>query len=562
MPSSERSEGHYWDFHEAINDFMEAREQAAMQAVVARLTGRSNELLSYEEVAEKLKLSQSTELGRRDIPLNAIVGSVGRYTDFTRTFLPRHDFDRNRWANVKAAMASGKGVPPIDVYKVGEVYFVRDGNHRVSVARQDGATTIEANIIEVHTPVPLTPDVQADDLILKAEYAEFLEQTGFHLVCADVDLSLTAPGQYSRLKEHIDVHRYFMGQDQKREIPYDEAIRDWHQEVYLPLVLAIREQGLLRWFPGRTEADLYLWVSEQRAALEEELGWKIRPEAAVTDVAAKESPAERQAVGDWRKTKIADRYTDRLFLDILVPLNGETDSWQALDQALFVARREQAQVHGLHIVAADGLRESPEAQAIQATFKKYCDRAGVTGSLAIETGEIARKICERAVLTDMVVLNVAHPPAGGLASLGSGLRTIIWRCARPVLTVPGWSTKLSRALLAYDGSSKSREALFVATYLAERWQTALTVVSATDGSRPSAEAMQYVHTYLDWHEVQAEFVQAEGAPGETVLKTAQERAIDLIMMGGYGATPMKEVILGSTVNRVLRETSCPVFICR
>ena len=562
MPSSERAEGRYWNYREAIEDFLEAREQAAMQAVVARLTGRSNELLSYEDVAAKLKLSQSRDLGRRDIPLDAIVGSVGRYTDFTRTFLPRHDFDRNRWASVKAAMGSDRGVPPIDVYKVGDVYFVRDGNHRVSIARLEGAATIEANVIEVHTAVPLTPDVRPDDLIVKAEYADFLEQTHFHDICPGVDLSLTAPGQYERLKDHIDVHRYFMGLDQKRDVAYAEAVRDWHQEVYLPLVLAIREQGLLHWFPGRTEADLYLWVSEQRAALEEELGWKIRPEAAVNEVAAKEHPTGRQAVGDWRKTKIADRYTDRLFLDILVPLNGETASWQALDQALFIARRERAQVRGLYIVAGDALRESPEAQAIQAIFQKTCDEAGVPGSLAIESGEIARKICERAVLTDMVVLNVAHPPSGGLASLGSGLRTIIWRCARPVLTVPGWSTKLSRALLAYDGSSKSREALFVATYLAERWQTALTVVAATDGSRPSPEALRYLHTYLEWHEVQADFVQASGAPGEAVLKTAEERRIELIMMGGYGATPVKEVILGSTVNHVLRQTPCPVFICR
>jgi hypothetical protein len=324
------------DFREAIYDFMQARQQAAMQGVMARLTGRSNELLSFEEVAQKLKLSQSTDLGRREIPLDGIVGSVGRYTDFTRTFLPLHDRDQDRWAGVKAAMVSPKGVPPIDVYKVGEVYFVRDGNHRVSVARQSRSPSIEANVIEVHTDVPLTPDIRPDDLILKAEYADFLAQTRFHDICPDTDLSLTAPGQYGRLKDHIEVHRYFMGMNLKRDISFAEAVKDWHATVYLPLVLAIREQGLLRWFPGRTEADLYLWVSEHRAALEEELGWKIRPEAAVADVAVKESAGEDQAlaVGGWRKAKITDRYTDRLFLDILVPLNGETASWQALDQAL------------------------------------------------------------------------------------------------------------------------------------------------------------------------------------------------------------------------------------
>jgi nucleotide-binding universal stress UspA family protein len=530
---------------------------------MAPLTGKSNELLSYDEVAEKLKLTPGAEVGRRDIPLDAIVGSVGRYTDFSRTFLPLHDFDQTRWAKVKTAMESGLGVPPIDVYKVGEVYFVRDGNHRVSVARRLGAKTIEANIIEVPTKVPLTPEVEPDDLILKAEQADFLEHSHLDELCPGIDFTLTVPGQYARLQEHIDVHRYYLGLEQKREISYREAVEHWYQTVYLPLVMAIRDAGLLRGFPGRTETDLYLWVADHRAALEEELGWHIRPEAAITDLAVRQraADAEMTAVGGWRKSKIADRYTDRLFSDLLVPLNGESESWQALDQALLIARRERATVHGLHVVAAEADTEGDTARAIQAQFKKQCERAGVAGSLAVEPGEIARKICERALLTDLVVLNVAHPPAG-LASLGSGLRTIIWRCARPILAVSGWSTLVDRALLAFDGSPKSREALFVATYLAERWQIALTVISAVDGVRVTPAALVDVQRYLDLHEVAADVLSVSGPIAEAILAAAEERHINLLMLGGYGANPVKEVILGSTVNRVLREAPCPIFICR
>jgi nucleotide-binding universal stress UspA family protein len=553
-----------YGFRDAITDFVAARQQAALQSVMAQFTGKSNELLSFNEVAQKLKLTPGSDLGRRDIPLDAIVGSVGRYTDFSRTFLPLHDRDQARWAGVKSAMNSQAGVPPIDVYKVGDVYFVRDGNHRVSVARQAGNTHIEANVIEVHSKVPLTPDVEPDDLILKAEYAEFLEHTHLDELCPGADFSLTVPGQYARLEEHLDVHRYYMGLDQQRDITHAEAAPHWYQTVYLPLVIAIRDAGLLRGFPGRTETDLYLWVSEHRVALEKELGWSIRPEAAIADLAVRQrsGDAETTAVGSWRKSKVADRYTDRLFRDILVPLNGEPDSWQALDQALFIARHETATVHGLHVVAAAADAESETAHAIQAQFKELCDRAGVPGSLAAEPGEIARKICERALLADLVVLNVAHPPGGGLASLGSGLRAIIWRCARPMLAVPGWSTEVNRALLAFDGSPKAREALFVATYLAERWQTALTVVAVADGSRVTPGALADAQRYLDLHELTAEFVNAAGPIADAILTLADERHINLLMLGGYSANPVKEVIVGSTVNRMLREAPCPIFICR
>jgi len=110
----------HFNFQRAINDFQYARQKAGIQEVLTRITGRSNKLLSYDEVAEKLKLKIRTERGLQQVPLDAIVGSVGRYTDFTRTFLPRRSNDQERWARVKAAMERGEGLPPIEVYKVGE----------------------------------------------------------------------------------------------------------------------------------------------------------------------------------------------------------------------------------------------------------------------------------------------------------------------------------------------------------------------------------------------------------------------------------------------------------
>jgi hypothetical protein len=267
-----------------------------MEAIMARLTGKSIDLLSYEDVRQKLKGRGSIARGLQDIPLNAIVGSVGRYTDFTRSFLPRRDSNQQRWARVKEKVTDLGGLPPIEVYQIGEAYFVQDGNHRVSVARELDATHIQAYVTEIRTRVPLSPDDQPDDLILKAEYANFLEQTQVDKLRPESDLSVTVPGQCRKLEEHIQVHRYFMGLEQKREIPYQEAVAHWYDEVYLPVVHVIQEQGILRDFPQRTETDLYLWVSQHRAALGERLGWEIKPEAAATDLAAHSSSRPQRIV--------------------------------------------------------------------------------------------------------------------------------------------------------------------------------------------------------------------------------------------------------------------------
>jgi hypothetical protein len=126
--------------------------------------------------------------------------------------------------------------------------------------------------------------VKPDDLILKAEYADFLEKTRLDEYRPQSDLNVTVPGQYPILLEHIDMHRYFMGLDYQRDVSYEEAVTHWYDHVYLPIVQIIRERGILRFFPDRTETDLYLWIAEHRAALEKELGWRINPEDAAIDL--------------------------------------------------------------------------------------------------------------------------------------------------------------------------------------------------------------------------------------------------------------------------------------
>ena len=338
-----------YKFQMAIHDFQSARKKAGIQEVLARITGKSTQLLSYEEVAEKLKLRVRTERGVQHIPLDAIVGSVGRYTDFTRTFLPRSDKDQQRWASVKTAfMESGASLPPIEVYKVGEAYFVVDGNHRVSIARQEGLVSIEAHVIEFKTDTPLTPNVQPDDLIIKAEYVEFLDATNIHRAYPNADLSVTSCCQYEKLMDQIHVCQYILQEERKQDVSLQDAAESWYDTIYIPLAEAIRDRGLLRWFPNRTITDLYLWISENRAALEKELGWEIQSDIAATDLILQRSV--KSEPGSWRKAQTISRYTDHLFEDILVPLSGYKESWDSLDQAILIAQRENAKLHGLHIV--------------------------------------------------------------------------------------------------------------------------------------------------------------------------------------------------------------------
>ncbi len=579
---SEPSELGFWS---ALRDFHQARRRAALEEILARMSGKPVDLLSYEEVRQKLKARGSIPRGLQDIPLNAIVGSVGRYADFTRSFLPRRDSDRDRWARVKAKVTGLEGLPPIEVYQIGEAYFVQDGNHRVSVAQELGATYIQAYVTEVHTKVPLSPDDQPDDLILKAEYADFLDHTHLDTLRPEADLNVTVPGQYQALEEHIEVHRYFMGLEQKRDIPYAEAVAHWYDEVYMPVVQIIREKGILRDFPGRTEADLYLWVSEHRAALEKALGWEIRPEAAATDLAERSTARRGRTVarvsakildaitpdklesgpspGEWRREHLATHQDGHLFSDILVPLSGHKSGWHALEQALEVARREGGRLHGLHVVSSEVERDSEKVRAVLAEFNRRCEAAGIPGKLAIEAGGIAQKICERNRWVDLMVVNLAYPPPPqAVARLSWGFRTLIQRCASPILVVPGTSSPLDRALLAYDGSPKANEALFVATYLSGRWNIPLAVVTIIESGYFPPETLIQAQKYLESHGVYATYVQESGTVPEMILKTAEEQRSNLLIMGGYGHNPMVTVVLSSKVDQVLRASRQPMLICR
>ena len=574
-------------FIEAQRHFGYARLQADLERVLARLTGKSPDLLSYEAVRKQLIATSVSKQVLKDIPLDAIVGSVGRYTDFTRSFLPLRDSDKTRWANIEVEFESMEGLPPIEVYQIGDSYFVIDGNHRVSVAHQLGATHIEAYVTEVKTKVPLPPNTKPDDLILRARYARFLEQTQLDEHYPDVDLTMTAAGNYRILEHQIELYRHWLQQEKQRDVLYSDAAANWYIHNYVPVVGVIRARGMLRDFSNRTEADLYVWIVKHMEELQERWGWQVEPEAAISDLVEDYSNNPRYRLarmgekllervipgllddgpppGQWRQKAHPSTQNQRLFSRILVSINGQEQDWAALEQGVLVAKRENAWLRGIHFVESMEEAGGESEQAVREEFRQRCKQHGIDGDFTFETGKIALTLSERARWSDLLVINLSNafdPPA--VNRLSANLEVLIRRCPRPILAVPASPSPLNRALLAYDGSAKAKEALFVAAYLAAQWQIPLVVVSVEEEQHFNGTALRRAQSYLQSHqiEIEAVYVSKNGSVPKAILNTAEEHHCDVIIMGGYGRSPMLEVVLGSAVDEVLRTSKWPVLICR
>jgi len=275
-------------------DFDAALKKGFWRSIFAWFTQRNNELLPFDEVRRALPTHSQHYIGMREIPMRHIVGSVGRYNDFDRVFLPRRRALRERWASIDSALLKDIHLPAIEVYKVGSVYFVLDGNHRVSVAREHGQEFIDAMVIELEVPFEVDTEIDIDEFILKSEKATFLTNSLLMKTVPEAEVEFSLPGGYSKLDEHIRVHTYFMSKEQSRDVPLDEGTRDWYDHVYLPLVRVVRHYKILDRFPGRTESDLYLWIIDHLWYLRQEYGQEVSMEQAAEDY------TEKYARQSWR----------------------------------------------------------------------------------------------------------------------------------------------------------------------------------------------------------------------------------------------------------------------
>lgn len=243
-------------------DFGRAKRRGEWRRVLSFVTGQPTLLLPFDLVRDKVGMQSSSYSGIREIEIDKVIGSVNRYREFDREFLPKRWRTADRWSRVRESFEEGPGYSPIKVYQVGDAYFVVDGNHRVSVARQLGIRRIEAEITRFEPTVPIDEHTDVRSLIVKAEYGEFLRATRLDAMRPRQRIEFTRPGRYAILLEHIEKHRYFKSLDEGRGISYEEAVASWYDNVYSPLVEILRSEGMLKSFPKRTEADLYVWISK------------------------------------------------------------------------------------------------------------------------------------------------------------------------------------------------------------------------------------------------------------------------------------------------------------
>jgi hypothetical protein len=276
------------DPHEQSDrDFSRARRKAFLRRIGAylRRDPASNQLLSFDEVKGALGAISQVYLGLREVPVSKIVGSVGRHRDFDRAFLPSKPDLATRWRRIDEIMHREEELPPVSLYKIGDAYFVKDGNHRVSVARQQGVEMIDAEVIELRSRVPVDSALTARDLLHKLEHRHLLERLPIDRVLPEIEVEFSDVADYRRLATYIEAHGFRVSQLWKRYVSPEEVLRDWYEFDYCPIAEMIREEHILDAFPDRTELDLYLWIvyHRERLALEAR-DEKISPQAAKDDI--------------------------------------------------------------------------------------------------------------------------------------------------------------------------------------------------------------------------------------------------------------------------------------
>lgn len=246
--------------------FSKAISKAFIQELKDLLLRRSKKLLPFDDVKERLELWCVQDIGVKTIPLNSIIGSQGRYRNFTRHFFPLEENLRNRWKQIEIAVESGKELPPVELYKVCNAYFVKDGHHRVSVAKVKKKVSIEAKVFEYNCNLSLDDKTDFEQIAILETYHRFLKETGLKEK-GYTELNLTVLGGYPILMEHILRHRFYLEDKEKRSIEIKEAAISWFENIYSPLRDLIIKNGILKKFPHRTEADFYIWISKHKNRL-------------------------------------------------------------------------------------------------------------------------------------------------------------------------------------------------------------------------------------------------------------------------------------------------------
>jgi hypothetical protein len=271
----------------AQDDFGKVRKKELVTRLLNFLKPQKDRLLSLGEVRSLLKPESEYYKGMQAIPLAKIVGSEGRTNDFNRAFLPRHDKLMQRWLRVDVAHYGNIDLPPIKCFEIGGLYFVRDGNHRVSVAKSRGVDYIDAEVVSLASEISLRPDMSQDELkcaVVDFEKRVFCEETKLCELRPDCRLEFSEVGRYEELMNHIREHKWYLNLNREDEIPLTEAVLSWYDNVYMPTVRVIRDTKLLSRFPQTTESELYVFIGKHWSELGKRYGPLFTLEEAAEDL--------------------------------------------------------------------------------------------------------------------------------------------------------------------------------------------------------------------------------------------------------------------------------------
>ena len=279
---------------DAQSDFGRLRRARALSRLAARLRGEPddvNVILPFEEVVEALGRRGERSMGLEVIDLDLIVGTVDRGREFDRRFRPVSGRVRPRWERIASAQRRGEAMPPIDVYRIGELHFVKDGHHRVSVARALGHDKIDAYVTEVVTAVGAGREITLADLPLKSHERLFHER---------VPLPPDARGRiapsnrsaYACLAEGVEAWGFRAMQAQGELMTRAQVAEAWYRDEYAPMVEMLREAGVTR---ESNETDAYMAVVTLRYLLLRTHRW---------DEAVLDALREEMRSPSWEDTEV------------------------------------------------------------------------------------------------------------------------------------------------------------------------------------------------------------------------------------------------------------------
>lgn len=264
---------------EAENDFIRARNKALFNEIQHFLNPEEAKMISLKAVKKLLKPESETYVGMQVVPISKIIGSEGRYKDFDNQFFPKKSIIKERWEHVDEAIINDIVLPPIKVYELGGLYFVRDGNHRVSVAKAKGVEFIDAEVISLQTEIRLSPVRTLQGMIkqiINYEKRNFYMETSFGDITDYWCLDFTTAGQYEVIYQHILTHKYFINMNKTEEISMEEAIKSWFDTVYMPVVYAIEKSRIMKYFKKNTISELYVFIINFFDDLKKKFGDEIQ----------------------------------------------------------------------------------------------------------------------------------------------------------------------------------------------------------------------------------------------------------------------------------------------